>query len=140
MVDTNVRRVLSRVFDVEPAQVEAFAAGVVPNTDAYRWNQALMDLGATLCRTSKPLCLVCPLVTECAGPFRSHTRHRRSVSEPFEGSRRALRGRIIDALRRLAPGERIAVSALSNDAEVVAALADEGLIEIDSGAFVRLAD
>ena len=48
MVDTNVRRVLSRVFGVEPATVERLADAVVPADAAYAWNQALMDLGATL--------------------------------------------------------------------------------------------
>src|ERR1051326_6326215 len=41
MVDTNVRRVLSRVFDVEPTRVDAIAQSVVPEHQAYAWNQAL---------------------------------------------------------------------------------------------------
>src|ERR687888_2458292 len=62
MVDTNVRRVLSRVFGWEPAAVHRMALSVVPPRSAYAWNQALMDLGATLCRAKQPLCLVCPLL------------------------------------------------------------------------------
>src|SRR5579871_3718068 len=62
MVDTNVRRVLSRVFGVAPAQVEAMAQSVIPSDSAWAWGQALMDLGATVCRASQPLCLVCPLL------------------------------------------------------------------------------
>src|SRR5260370_40378104 len=68
MVDTNIRRVLSRVFEVRPTEVEAFADQLVPHNAAYAWNQALMDLGATLCGSQRALCLVCPLVSECAGP------------------------------------------------------------------------
>jgi A/G-specific adenine glycosylase len=68
MVDTNVRRVLSRVFGVRPVCVADLAERAVPPGAAYAWNQALMDLGATLCRATQPLCLVCPLVSECAGP------------------------------------------------------------------------
>src|SRR5207302_2853745 len=56
MVDTNVRRVLSRVFGVEPSQVEGIADAVVPPKAAYVWNQALMDIGATLCRAQRPVC------------------------------------------------------------------------------------
>ena len=69
MVDTNVRRVLeSRLRRRRADAVEALAERVVPRDAAYAWNQALMDLGATLCRAKRPLCLVCPLVAECGGP------------------------------------------------------------------------
>ncbi|MBV9893388.1 MAG: A/G-specific adenine glycosylase, partial [Chloroflexi bacterium] len=67
-VDTNIRRVLGRVFSLEPQNVEAIAQSLVPLDLAYEWNQALMDLGATLCRPRQPLCLVCPLVSQCGGP------------------------------------------------------------------------
>ncbi|MDQ6672009.1 MAG: A/G-specific adenine glycosylase, partial [Chloroflexota bacterium] len=50
MVDTNVRRVLSRVFAIDPQAVDSIADAVVPPPPAaYAWNQALMDLGATVC-------------------------------------------------------------------------------------------
>ena len=68
MVDTNVRRVLSRVFEVEPSAVDTIADAVVPPPAAYAWNQALMDLGATVCRAKRPMCLLCPLVSDCGGP------------------------------------------------------------------------
>src|SRR6266568_404379 len=45
MVDTNVRRVLSRVFGLQPGAVEGVADDLVPAQSAYAWNQALMDLG-----------------------------------------------------------------------------------------------
>ena len=78
-VDTNIRRVLWRVFrGVEPAvwpadtafqrQLLALAEWALPSepADAYDWQQALMDLGATICLARRPLCERCPLADCCA--------------------------------------------------------------------------
>jgi A/G-specific adenine glycosylase len=116
MVDTNVRRVLSRVFGVEPSRVEVLADYVVPVEAAYPWNQALMDLGATLCRARRPLCLVCPLVAECGGPREAAS----PVSSPgrpageFRGSQRYYRGRIVDVLRGVPHGATVAIDELAS--------------------------
>jgi A/G-specific adenine glycosylase len=133
MVDTNVRRVLSRVFEVEPARVENMADQVVPTEVGYAWNQALMDLGATVCRANRPLCLVCPLLAHCAGP--RATASTKSSGAPFAGSRRFHRGRILDDLRQ---HERLALADLGQG-EVIERMAAEGLVEIGSDGYVRLA-
>lgn len=76
-VDTNIRRVLWRVFrGIEPttwptgerAQREALtlAEWALPPDRAYDWQQALMDLGATVCVSRRPLCESCPLTSSCA--------------------------------------------------------------------------
>ena len=129
MVDTNVRRVLGRVFDVAPEQVEAMADDVVPAHAAYAWNQALMDLGATLCRVRQPLCLVCPLMTMCGGP--TPTRRTRPQGE-FRGSTRYVRGKVIDALRG-SPTLSLADLAEATDATpaIVERLARDGLVTLD---------
>ena len=137
MVDTNVRRVLSRVFSASSAAIDQVAEDVLPEGEAYAWNQALMDLGATLCRTRQPLCLVCPLMAYCGGP--SLPQLRRPAGE-FKDSRRFHRGRIVDALRRLPHGESVALDELGPRADLVYQLAEEGLVEIDESARVRLAD
>ena len=69
-VDTNVERVIARLHGAaEPARRESearlleFMAGERPG-DVI---QALMDLGATLCRVLEPRCSACPLSAECAG-------------------------------------------------------------------------
>ncbi len=72
-VDGNVRRILSRVFAIaEPAndpQAQKhfydLAASLVPTGSASDFNQALMDLGATVCRASHPACGVCPAASLC---------------------------------------------------------------------------
>lgn len=74
-VDGNVRRVLSRVFHIvdditegsTQRHVEQLAQRCLPPGCASDYNQALMDLGATLCLPKQPRCLLCPLQTHCEG-------------------------------------------------------------------------
>ena len=72
VVDGNVERVISRLKAVEdplPAskpELKALAAGLVGNERPGDWAQALMDLGATICRPKAPLCERCPIAFACA--------------------------------------------------------------------------
>jgi A/G-specific adenine glycosylase len=74
ILDTNVRRVLSRIFvrrrAARPAEEErrlwALAGAVIPEGDAWAMNQALMDFGATVCAARSPGCPTCPLRSLCA--------------------------------------------------------------------------
>ena len=71
VVDGNVERVIARLFAVEAPLPEAkpelrrLAAGLVRKERPGDWAQALMDLGATLCRPKAPLCDRCPLSEDC---------------------------------------------------------------------------
>ena len=73
VVDGNVERVMARLFAVEAPipdakpQLKALAAGLVRNERPGDWAQALMDLGATVCRPKAPLCDRCPITQHCAG-------------------------------------------------------------------------
>ena len=72
-LDGNIRRVLARFFNVEiPARSKegekAFwelARQNLPPGRAGDYNQAMMDLGATLCLPKNPLCALCPLAGHC---------------------------------------------------------------------------
>ncbi len=67
-VDGNVTRVLARVFDRAkpgPRWLRAAAGGLVDPNRPGDWNQALMDLGATLCVPRHPRCGQCPLAKHC---------------------------------------------------------------------------
>src|SRR5258708_1183001 len=72
-VDTNIRRVLHRIFlgleHPEPrandVQILELAEQVLPEGNAYSWNQALMDTGATICTSNNPQCARCPLQETC---------------------------------------------------------------------------
>jgi A/G-specific adenine glycosylase len=72
VVDGNVERVMSRVFAVEDPlpgakpQLKRLAAALVRDHRPGDWAQALMDLGATVCRPKLPLCDRCPVSTHCA--------------------------------------------------------------------------
>ncbi|WP_339915375.1 A/G-specific adenine glycosylase [uncultured Brevundimonas sp.] len=73
VVDGNVERVMARLFAVDtplPAakpELKRLAAGLVTDHRPGDWAQALMDLGATVCRPRTPLCDQCPLTPHCAG-------------------------------------------------------------------------
>lgn len=71
ILDTNVRRVLGRVFHgeegrrVPTADLWRLAALLLPRRRVYDFNQALMDFGATWCTARKPLCPPCPMRRFC---------------------------------------------------------------------------
>ena len=74
-VDGNVKRVLARLFAVQDdvtrsattRRLRAIAADLVPPDRPGEFNQALMELGATLCTPTSPRCLLCPLNAGCDG-------------------------------------------------------------------------
>ena len=70
--DGNVRRVLARVFALDEPQRErldaecrAIAAALLPRGRAAAFNEALMELGATVCAPKRPACGACPLREVC---------------------------------------------------------------------------
>ncbi|MEQ9398718.1 MAG: A/G-specific adenine glycosylase [Longimicrobiales bacterium] len=68
-VDGNVRRVFARLFDVADPKAAWLRAMGMALVDPHRpgdWNQALMDLGATVCVPGTPRCDRCPLSAFCA--------------------------------------------------------------------------
>jgi A/G-specific adenine glycosylase len=73
IVDTNVRRVLGRVFLGKERLATlrgdralwALAAALLPSQNAYDHNQALMDFGATRCTARAPRCPGCPMMRIC---------------------------------------------------------------------------
>jgi A/G-specific adenine glycosylase len=66
-VDGNVRRVLGRLLPLEAAH--RAASRLLDRKDPGGWNQALMELGATVCLPRNPDCPRCPLRTACGGPL-----------------------------------------------------------------------
>lgn len=73
ILDTNAARVLSRVFGVRPgpsrsrlhARLWRIAECVTPARTAPIYNQAIMDLGATICTARAPSCRACPVRPGC---------------------------------------------------------------------------
>jgi len=73
ILDTNVARVLFRVFVGTGNPKEhrmkrhlwALSEAMVPTRRVFDFNQAIMDLGATVCTARKPLCSECPMARQC---------------------------------------------------------------------------
>ncbi len=72
LVDGNVARVLARLFALDEDMrkkgmrtAEALADRIVSRRDPGAWNQALMELGATVCTPRSPACETCPLAKLC---------------------------------------------------------------------------
>ena len=109
--DVNARRVLARAFgdpDTPP-----------PPGRAYDWNQALFDLGSTVCIARRPRCGACPLRDGCPSAGMTFAPERKQ--SPFQGSFRQRRSAV---LKRLVAGP-LAVSEL--DGEALDALVADGL-------------
>lgn len=92
-VDTNVRRVAQRLGRGEPE-------ALLPPGRAADWNQAMMELGATVCRARDAACDGCPVAKRCAsaGRVQIAPRARGGTRERFEDTNRWARGRIVEAL------------------------------------------
>lgn len=156
VVDVNVRRVLSRIFFrmkstatiVDDSTAWRIAGEVLPPERAYDWNQALMDLGATVCTLGRPRCAACPVAPLCASraivssappPQTPARRERAHRGTPL----RLYRGRLIEALRNAHPRRSVSASRLGRtilprftgrDREVfhrlLRSLEKDGLIEV----------
>ena len=79
ILDTNVARVLSRYFGVRAsikgagnARLWKLAADVIPKGQGYTINQAMMDLGATVCTARAPNCSACALRRHCRSVRKNH--------------------------------------------------------------------
>ena len=66
VVDGNVRRVLARWTNDGDADAQQIADRLLDRRDPARWNQAVMELGATICLPREPLCGECPVAPHCA--------------------------------------------------------------------------
>jgi A/G-specific adenine glycosylase len=88
-LDGNIKRVYARIFDI-PDPVDTpkgekllweAAEKQLPKGQAGDYNQALMDLGATICIPKNPRCLVCPLMKICRAR-QNGTQNLRPVKTP----------------------------------------------------------
>lgn len=88
-LDGNIKRVYSRIFDImEPVDSPGgekilweIAEEYLPVEEAGDYNQALMDLGATICVPKNPRCLICPLMRTCEARING-TQNERPVKLP----------------------------------------------------------
>jgi A/G-specific adenine glycosylase len=148
-VDTNATRVLARCVAGSPLRMHEaneLADRLVPAGRSWEFNQAMFDLGATVCTGARPGCPACPLRRQCAwhragmpgpDPWRASPVARRQSA--FAGSDRQGRGRLLQALRQ--GGVRAEDVAAACDwpddraraGRVAAALVDEGFARWRAG-------
>lgn len=96
-VDANVARVVTRAHG-GAGNVQELADSLVPRGRAAEWNQAMIDLGAEVCRARSPRCALCPLQSLCRWSG-ADAPSGKSADTPFVQTNRYARGRIVRALR-----------------------------------------
>ena len=109
-LDGNLRRVMARLLDLEidprlpegERRTRAWAEGLLPHGQASAFNQALMDLGATICLPRAPRCAECPLQSWC---------------QAFEHGTQPLRPVRIN--RKAIPHHQAAAGVILNDGKVL---------------------
>jgi A/G-specific adenine glycosylase len=131
-IDTNVRRVATRYAGTE-RDLAARVTGWLPPGRAATFNQAMMELGATVCTPRAPRCDACPVERGCAGDVAPRPRRKRGA-ERFEDSDRWARGRIVAAL---VAGEPLPALAPERLERALTGLHRDGLVVRD-GERVRL--
>ncbi|HET8614811.1 MAG TPA: A/G-specific adenine glycosylase [Actinomycetales bacterium] len=116
VLDTNVRRVLSRAVSGEAQPPRSLtvaerrlAESLLPDDDAPTWAVAVMELGALVCTARAARCLECPLTSLCAwrsaGSPTSDQAGRRT--QPWHGTDRQVRGRLLAVARAADPGQAV---------------------------------
>ena len=151
-VDVNVRRVLGRITVGDPAaltrvELQRLADEAVPADRPGAWTHAVMDIGATVCRSRAPRCSECPAQAWCqyaatSGAIEMPAVRPRAVREaavPFAATNRWLRGRILDRLRAAPDGEwtdlddRIGDHDLARVRTAADRMAADGVLELADG-------
>jgi len=109
VLDTNIRRVIARVWSGSARQGSTLSAverelaqSLVPRTAqaAARWNAAVMEFGATICTANKPACDICFIKKECAWRLAGYpAAEQKKRTQKFTGTDRQVRGIIMKALR-----------------------------------------
>lgn len=109
VLDTNIRRVLSRIHGVErptasSASTREYAAATahVPldPSEAATYNAAIMELGALVCTSTRPNCGECPVRSMCGWREAGYPANGGPAkTQGYAGTHREARGKVMAALR-----------------------------------------
>lgn len=110
VLDTNVRRVLVRFLDgrefpphTTPSKAETMRADAILPEDGHHAAEvslSLMEFGALVCTQLSPSCDECTINKHCAWALAGHPKdEKRPTPQPYAGTDRQARGRIMKALR-----------------------------------------
>ena len=132
-LDTNLERVLTRYFAADSTKdyVKKYSDFLLKDVDSRDLNQALMDLGSSICTSSNPKCNICPLEKNCKKYI---TKSKNSIKK-FKGSNRELRGKIIKLLvmQNQITIKNIAKKTSENEEKIMTAinsLENDGLLKV----------
>ncbi len=144
-IDTNIKRIIQRYFKIQGKDIDIFLLEnkslLLNRFDSRDFNQALMDLGATICKSRSPKCDICPLEPKC-NKFILENKKKQSK---FEGSMRQKRGAI---LKMLLSDESLTKEKISTELQVsnkalddiLDSLVKDGLIEFSKNKLIVIND
>lgn len=153
VLDTNVRRVIARIFLGQrfpapsfTAAEKSFAATLIPDTDegGALWAQSSMELGATLCTARVIQCDLCPVAQLCkwrADGYPPDQFAQARKPQKFTGTDRQVRGLIMKEVRgATGPVSRATLDLIWTDPDQVGrcidSLLDDGLLATQEDHFV----
>ncbi|MDX6287389.1 MAG: A/G-specific adenine glycosylase [Frankiales bacterium] len=109
VVDTNVRRVVARLFEGQPdaagaaatARERALVESMLPDAPSHAatFSVALMELGALVCTARSPRCALCPVSSSCAWLAAGSPAGSARRAQTYAGTDRQVRGRLLAVLR-----------------------------------------
>jgi A/G-specific adenine glycosylase len=130
-VDVNVARVIGRWDgrDYTSRPLAERATALLPPGRPATWNQAMMELGATVCAARAPRCGACPVAAHCASAGAPPAPPKRRPRPRFEDTDRYARGRVVAALLA---GEPLPALPSERLERALAGLAADGLVVRDA--------
>ena len=95
-IDTNIERIIQRYFGLNDTKdfFKESSKYFLRNVDSRDINQAFMDFGSSICKSSNPTCNNCPIESGCSKYFSTSKKSK----EKFKGSNREVRGKIVKLL------------------------------------------
>jgi A/G-specific adenine glycosylase len=95
-IDTNIERIIKRYFGLNDTKdfFKESSKYFLQNIDSRDINQAFMDFGSSICKSSNPTCNICPIENGCSKYFSTSSKPK----EKFKGSNREVRGKIVKLL------------------------------------------
>ena len=95
-IDTNIERIIQRYFGLDDTKdfFKENSKYLLHNVPSRDINQAFMDFGSSICKSSNPICSICPIENSCSKYFANI----KGSSNKFKGSIREIRGKIVKLL------------------------------------------
>ena len=134
-IDVNIKRIIQRFFKV--IDVDFFlkenTKKLLENYPSRDFNQALMDLGASICKSKNPNCKICPLEASCS----KFIYYQEIKQEKFKGSMRQKRGLV---LKMLLSERVITRQTIKKDLKVKIAVVDDILDSLTKDELITISD